>query len=167
MVRDKAAALFDAGKRCGAEANMVKLLASEASWEAANACLDTHGGNGFVDEYDVERPPIEHLDDGAVRVKPSVPRTGELQQVVYEDREVGWHLRTVRFCSRVEGCPDSVGAFLSVPAQWRVLRLFARRVFDGDGFRPGAAAFLRREAAITLTLVAALLGCMVLMRFGL
>ncbi len=41
------------------------------------------------------------------------------------------------------------------------------RVFDGDGFRPGAAAFLRREAAITLTLLSAILGCMVLMRFGL
>jgi acyl-CoA dehydrogenase len=54
-MRYQAAALFDAGERCGAEANMAKLLASEASWAAANACLDTHGGNGFVDEYDVER----------------------------------------------------------------------------------------------------------------
>jgi acyl-CoA dehydrogenase len=55
MLRYQAAALFDAGERCGAEANMAKLLASEASWAAANACLDTHGGNGFVDQYDVER----------------------------------------------------------------------------------------------------------------
>jgi acyl-CoA dehydrogenase len=55
LLRFQAAALFDAGKPCGAEANMAKLLASEASWAAANACLDTHGGNGFVDEYDVER----------------------------------------------------------------------------------------------------------------
>jgi acyl-CoA dehydrogenase len=55
LLRYQAAALFDAGKRCGAEANMAKLLASEASWAAANACLDTHGGNGFLDEYDVER----------------------------------------------------------------------------------------------------------------
>ena len=54
-VRWQAAALFDAGASCGAEANMAKLLASEASWEAANVCLDTHGGNGFVDQYDVER----------------------------------------------------------------------------------------------------------------
>jgi acyl-CoA dehydrogenase len=54
-MRFQAAALFDAGERCGAEANMAKLLASDASWAAANACLDTHGGNGFVDEYDVER----------------------------------------------------------------------------------------------------------------
>jgi acyl-CoA dehydrogenase len=54
-VRWRAAAKFDAGEPCGAEANMAKLLASEASWEAANACLDTHGGNGFVDEWDVER----------------------------------------------------------------------------------------------------------------
>ncbi len=55
LLRYKAAWLFDTGQRCGAEANMAKLLASEASWAAANACLDTHGGNGFVDEYDVER----------------------------------------------------------------------------------------------------------------
>jgi acyl-CoA dehydrogenase len=55
LMRHQAAALFDAGQPCGAEANMAKLLASEASWAAANACLDTHGGNGFVDTYDVER----------------------------------------------------------------------------------------------------------------
>ena len=55
MMRHEAARLFDEGKPCGAEANMAKHLASEASWEAANACLDTHGGYGFVDEYDVER----------------------------------------------------------------------------------------------------------------
>jgi acyl-CoA dehydrogenase len=54
-MRFEAAALFDGGQPCGAEANMAKLLASEASWAAANVCLDTHGGNGFVDEYDVER----------------------------------------------------------------------------------------------------------------
>ncbi len=55
LLRYRAAWLFDTGQRCGAEANMAKLLASEASWATANACLDTHGGNGFVDEYDVER----------------------------------------------------------------------------------------------------------------
>ncbi|WP_423184466.1 acyl-CoA dehydrogenase family protein [Arthrobacter sp. NyZ413] len=55
MMRYEAARLFDAGKPCGAEANMAKHLSSEASWAAANACLDTHGGYGFVDEYDVER----------------------------------------------------------------------------------------------------------------
>jgi acyl-CoA dehydrogenase len=55
LVRWKAAWLFDRGERCGEEANLAKLLASEASWAAANACLDAHGGNGFVDEYDVER----------------------------------------------------------------------------------------------------------------
>ncbi|HEX9769122.1 MAG TPA: acyl-CoA dehydrogenase family protein [Kiloniellales bacterium] len=54
MVR-KAAALFDAGERCGAEANMAKLLASEASWAAAEACLQTHGGYGFAEDFDVER----------------------------------------------------------------------------------------------------------------
>jgi acyl-CoA dehydrogenase len=55
MMRYRAVALFDSSAPCGAEANMAKLLASEASWQAANVCLDTHGGNGFVDEYDVER----------------------------------------------------------------------------------------------------------------
>jgi len=55
LVRFKAACLFDAGEACGGEANMAKLLASEASWQAANACLDTHGGFGFAREYDVER----------------------------------------------------------------------------------------------------------------
>jgi acyl-CoA dehydrogenase len=55
LMRFKAAALFDAGEKCGSEANMAKLLASEASWEAANACLNTHGGYGFAAEYDVER----------------------------------------------------------------------------------------------------------------
>ncbi len=54
MVR-KAAALFDAGERCGAEANMAKLLASEASWAAAEACVQTHGGYGFAEDFDVER----------------------------------------------------------------------------------------------------------------
>ena len=55
LVRDKAASLFDTGQPCGSEANMAKLLASEASWQAANACLDTFGGFGFAAEYDVER----------------------------------------------------------------------------------------------------------------
>jgi len=54
-VRFKAARLYDEGLPCAAEANMAKLLASEASWQAANACLDTHGGFGFAAEYDVER----------------------------------------------------------------------------------------------------------------
>ena len=55
LMRYKAAWLFEQGLPCGAEANMAKLLASEASWAAANACLDTHGGFGFAEEYDVER----------------------------------------------------------------------------------------------------------------
>jgi acyl-CoA dehydrogenase len=55
LVRSKAAWLYDADRSCGAEANMAKLLASEASWQAANACLDAHGGYGFAAEYDVER----------------------------------------------------------------------------------------------------------------
>jgi alkylation response protein AidB-like acyl-CoA dehydrogenase len=55
LLRYQAAWLYDRGEKCGAEANMAKLLASEASWAAANACLDTHGGNGFVAEHDVER----------------------------------------------------------------------------------------------------------------
>ena len=52
---DKAAALFDEGQSCGSEANMAKLLASEASWKAADVCLQTHGGFGFAEEYDIER----------------------------------------------------------------------------------------------------------------
>jgi acyl-CoA dehydrogenase len=55
LMRYEAASRFDDGKPCGAEANMAKLLSSEASWAAANVCLDTHGGYGFVDAYDVER----------------------------------------------------------------------------------------------------------------
>ena len=51
----EAARLFDAGQPCGPEANMAKLLASEASWAAADMCLQTHGGYGFACEYDVER----------------------------------------------------------------------------------------------------------------
>ena len=54
-MRYMAAALHDAGKPNGAEANMAKLLCADASWEAANACLQTHGGFGFAAEYDVER----------------------------------------------------------------------------------------------------------------
>jgi acyl-CoA dehydrogenase len=50
-----AAAMFDRGEPCGSEANMAKLLASEASWHAADTCLQTHGGFGFAEEYDVER----------------------------------------------------------------------------------------------------------------
>ena len=54
MVR-KAAALFDAGLPCGEDANIAKLLAAEASWHAAEACMQTHGGFGYAVEYDVER----------------------------------------------------------------------------------------------------------------
>ena len=55
LMRYRAAALFDAGKPCGAEANMALYLGANASWEAANACLQTHGGYGFAAEYDIER----------------------------------------------------------------------------------------------------------------
>jgi acyl-CoA dehydrogenase len=55
LMRFKACDLFDAGKPCGAEANMAKHLAAKASWEAANVCLQFHGGFGFASEYDVER----------------------------------------------------------------------------------------------------------------
>ena len=55
LMVDKAAALFDAAEKCGAEANMAKLLASEASWAAAEACVQTFGGYAFAEEYDVER----------------------------------------------------------------------------------------------------------------
>lgn len=55
MMRQEAARLFDSGGPCGAEANMGLHLAAEASWEAANVCVDVHGGYGLVDTYDVER----------------------------------------------------------------------------------------------------------------
>ncbi|MFM7433921.1 MAG: acyl-CoA dehydrogenase family protein [Gammaproteobacteria bacterium] len=55
LMRFRACELYDAQQSCGAEANMAKYLAAKASWEAANACLQTHGGFGFAAEYDVER----------------------------------------------------------------------------------------------------------------
>jgi acyl-CoA dehydrogenase len=55
LMRYEAAERFDNKQDCGAEANMAKLLAADASWEAANVCLQTHGGFGFAAEYDVER----------------------------------------------------------------------------------------------------------------
>jgi alkylation response protein AidB-like acyl-CoA dehydrogenase len=55
LMVEKAAALFDAGRPCGTEANMAKMLASEASWAAADVCIQTHGGFGFAEEFDIER----------------------------------------------------------------------------------------------------------------
>jgi len=55
LMRFKAAELFDANQPCGAQANMAKFLAAKASWEAANVCMQTHGGFGFANEYDIER----------------------------------------------------------------------------------------------------------------
>jgi alkylation response protein AidB-like acyl-CoA dehydrogenase len=55
LMVDRAVALFDAGARCGAEANMAKLLAADASWHAADMCLQTHGGFGFAEDMDIER----------------------------------------------------------------------------------------------------------------
>ena len=55
LMRFRAAELFDAGAQCGAEANMAKLLAADASWEAANVAVQTYGGFGFAEEYDIER----------------------------------------------------------------------------------------------------------------
>jgi alkylation response protein AidB-like acyl-CoA dehydrogenase len=55
LMTHEAARLFDAGERCGAEANMAKMLAAEASWNAGNTCLQTYGGLGFAREYDIER----------------------------------------------------------------------------------------------------------------
>ena len=55
LMVQKAAVLFDAGEKCGAEANMAKMLAADASKEAADVCIQTHGGYGFAEEYDIER----------------------------------------------------------------------------------------------------------------
>ena len=52
---ERAAALYDNGDACGKEANMAKLLAADASWKAADTCIQTHGGYGFAKEYDIER----------------------------------------------------------------------------------------------------------------
>jgi acyl-CoA dehydrogenase len=52
---NKAAAMYDNGEACGSQANMCKLLASEASWAAGDTCIQTHGGYGFAEEYDIER----------------------------------------------------------------------------------------------------------------
>jgi acyl-CoA dehydrogenase len=55
LMVEEATHKYEAGLDCGAEANMAKMLAADASWEAANACVQTHGGFGFAEEYDVER----------------------------------------------------------------------------------------------------------------
>ena len=55
LMQEKAASLFDASEPCGPEANMAKLLAADASWKSADMCLQTHGGFGFAEEYDIER----------------------------------------------------------------------------------------------------------------
>jgi len=55
LMRSRAAELFDGGRPCGAEANMAKLLAADASWEAANVAVQTYGGFGFAEDYDIER----------------------------------------------------------------------------------------------------------------
>ena len=55
LMVDRAAKLFEAGAPCGKEANMAKLLAADASWQAADTCIQTHGGFGFAEEYDIER----------------------------------------------------------------------------------------------------------------
>jgi alkylation response protein AidB-like acyl-CoA dehydrogenase len=55
LMVQEATRLYEAGRDCGAEANMAKMLAADASFEAANACIQTHGGFGFAEEYDIER----------------------------------------------------------------------------------------------------------------
>jgi hypothetical protein len=55
LMVERAAQLYEAGQPCGKEANMAKLLAADASWQAADMCVQTHGGFGFAEEYDIER----------------------------------------------------------------------------------------------------------------
>ena len=55
MICRRAAALFDNGKECGADANIAKLLASEATWKAADTCMQTYGGFAYAREYEIER----------------------------------------------------------------------------------------------------------------
>jgi len=83
LMRWKAAWLFESGKPVGAEANMAKYLASEASWEAANAALDAHGGFGFAEEYDIERKFRE------TRLYKVAPITNNLVQAFIGQRVLG------------------------------------------------------------------------------
>ena len=73
LMRFEACRRFDAHEECGAQANMTKLLAADASWEAANACLQIHGGFGFAEEYDIER---KFRETRLYQVASSCPATG-------------------------------------------------------------------------------------------
>jgi acyl-CoA dehydrogenase len=83
LMRWKAAWLYDGGRPAGAEANMAKYLASEASWEAANAALDAHGGFGFAQEYDIERKFRE------TRLYKTAPVTNNLVQAFVAQHVLG------------------------------------------------------------------------------
>jgi alkylation response protein AidB-like acyl-CoA dehydrogenase len=83
LVRWKALWLYESGQPCGAEANMAKYLASEASWQAANVCIDTHGGFGFAEEYDIERKFRE------TRVYTVVPISNNLVQAYVSQHVLG------------------------------------------------------------------------------
>ncbi len=83
LMRWKAAWLYDTGQAAGPEANMAKYLASEASWEAANAALDAHGGFGFAQEYDVERKLRE------TRLYKTAPINNNLIQAFVAQRVLG------------------------------------------------------------------------------
>src|SRR3546814_10613432 len=85
---DKAAHLFDAGADCGTEANMAKMLASEASWYAADMCVQTHGGFGLAEEYDIERKfretrlyPVAPISTNLILSR-SEEHTSELQSLM-------------------------------------------------------------------------------------
>ena len=118
LMRYKAAWLFEQGQPCGAEANMAKLLAAEASWEAANACLDTHGGFGFAEEYDVERKFREtRLYTGRAGLEqpdPGLPRPARARHAALVLGGFGGSglVAGVRWASRGKdaGSPDSGGA---------------------------------------------------------
>ena len=71
MVKE-AARKYEAGFDCGAEANMAKMLAADASWEAANACVQTHGGFGFAEEYRCTTPQVPR--------NPAIPGGADLDQ---------------------------------------------------------------------------------------
>ena len=72
MVLRRACALFESGKPCGEDANIAKLLSSEAAWHAAEACLQTHGGFGFARDYDVER---KWRETRLMQIAPDLPPT--------------------------------------------------------------------------------------------
>ena len=151
MVR-KAAAMFPAGLPCGAEANMAKLLASEAAWHAAEACMQTHGGFGFAREYDVERKWREtrlyadraDLDQPGSRLHRRA-RPGHAAVVL-----TAATLRPLRRGDSMTGLTESLGNFVAQPG-FREIPPEAARIVQ-SGFIDSIATMLaaRNEPVVEI-----------------